>query len=213
MAHRPHRYQGKPRRRRFDPPFDVMQPLERYRLHHGMRLRAFVAYLGVTEETYLELLVGDEEIPVATKEQIGRRLRVPRWLVTECAAPPPKELQDLLAAAITEDDGTYYLRDEDTGEFGGPFVEEREWLPPERDVPRQELALATAITRLNGAHQDRQDADYPRVLALLKQRIRAYLALGSDEALNAESWAEQVFFASVPRIRQIGSEREALNDE
>jgi hypothetical protein len=52
-------------------------------------MAAFTGYLGINEEFYLRLLVGGKNIPMATKEQIGRRLRVPPWLVTECVLPPP----------------------------------------------------------------------------------------------------------------------------
>lgn len=215
MAHRPRRYHGKSRRRRFEPPFEVTQPLERYRLHHGMSLDAFVDHLGVTEETYLGLIVGDEDIPVATKEQIGRRLHVPRVLVTECMMPLPEQEAtaiDACLADIADDDGSYYLRDEDTGEFLGPFYEKREVLPPERDVPLLELRLANALSRLNSVHEARQDADYPRVRAFLEKRIRAYLDLGPDEVFDAEAWAEETFMASLPHVRRVGAERDAQDD-
>lgn len=215
MAHRPRRYQGKPRRRRFDPPFEVMQPLESYRLHHGMRLRAFVAYLGITEEVYVGLIASDDSIPLAIKEQIARRLRVPRFLITECLMPlPAKEAAELEAslAAIKENDGSYYIRDEETGEFLGPFYEEREVLPPERDVPLQEMRLADAVSQLHFVHQDRQDPDYPRVQALLEQRVRTYLNLGPDEVFDAGRWAEETFYASLPRVRRDGAEQKAQDD-
>jgi hypothetical protein len=146
---------------------------------------------------------------VTIKDQIGRQLRVPRWLVSECASPPPKELQDHFDAHLTDDDGTYYTQDEETGEFLGPFYEEREVLPPERDVPLAELFLAQAVSRLTMAHQDRQDADYPRVRALLEQRIRAYVGLAPGEAFDAEQWSEETFYASMPRIRLVGPEHDA----
>jgi hypothetical protein len=216
MAHRPRRYQGKPRRRRrFEPPFEVMQPLERYRLHHGMYLDAFVEYLGITEEVYVGLIAIDDTIALGIKEQIARRLRVPRFLITECLMPLPEKIAaDLEAslAAIKDDDGTYYIRDENTGEFLGPFYEEREVLPPERDVPLYEQRLADAVSQFHSVHQDRQDPDYPRVQALLEQRVRAYLNLRPNEVFDAESWAEETFMASLPRVRRVGAERDAQDD-
>lgn len=57
-----------------DLPFEINQPLERYRLHHGMRLTTFAAFLGLSEEDYLSLVAGDRHLPAAATRRIADRL-------------------------------------------------------------------------------------------------------------------------------------------
>jgi hypothetical protein len=85
-------------------PFETNQPLERYRLHHGMGLAEFVTFLGIPEEVYLRLLAGDQDVPPAVTRTIADRLGVPPWLINECAPPLSAEMLARALAAGDEAD-------------------------------------------------------------------------------------------------------------
>ncbi|NTU81119.1 MAG: hypothetical protein HGA45_17345 [Chloroflexales bacterium] len=196
--HRPHRYHGhRPRRRRpvtYDPPFPVTQPLERYRLHHGMGLAAFADFLGIPERLYVQLVVDDRMLPIVIKHQVARRLRVPPWLIVECIPPPSAEEQARVAASMEESrEEGYFEVDPVTGQAIGEevFLDEEE-VPAGQPTPAEHLRLALALHQLLGVHRNSADSDYLALRAALEHRIREHLNIGPNEVFDSEAWARDL---------------------
>jgi transcriptional regulator with XRE-family HTH domain len=182
-------------------PFEFNQPLERYRLHHGMRLAAFAAFLGITEDEYLRLVAGDRHLSPAATRRIADALGTLPWLINEIAPRPSPEEPDRLDAAIREHEahGDYHV-DRITGEMIGPI--RRAPGPaqlPHDPAPLDHMLLADALAKLHMVHPSRDDQDYPRVRGYLEQRIRTALGLPADAPFDLEAWADRCFY---PRLEQ-----------
>jgi transcriptional regulator with XRE-family HTH domain len=200
MAHRLRRYRGKPPRRRrwdsfdLDLPFEFNQPLERYRLHHRMRLTAFADFLGVTEPLYLRLVSGDRDVSTVIKHQIARRLRVPPWLINECV-PPPTEGQLAQLAAYYKEAGeqAFIAVDPETGQPTGEiFFEDKDGeLRPGLKLLSEPERLADAYYKLTRVHRDGEDPDYPTVRAHLEHRIQQVIGINAGEPFDYLAWARE----------------------
>ncbi|NTV99781.1 MAG: hypothetical protein HGA19_00580, partial [Oscillochloris sp.] len=170
------------------------QPLERYRLHLGMRLAAFADFLGITERLYLHLVVDDRPVPTPIKYQIARRLQVPSWMITKCIPPPSAEEQARVAASMEESrEEGYFEIDPVTGQAIGEevFLDEEE-MPIGPPIPAEHLRLALALYRLLGVHRNSADPDYLTLRAVLEHRIREHLNIGPNEAFDSAAWTHDM---------------------
>lgn len=181
-------------------PFETNQPLEAYRRHHAMRLAAFAAFLGISQNDYLALVAGDTERAAVLGQQVARRLKTSPWLITEVAPDPDEEELDEIFAAIEEGEEHGYWRvDAVSGEMEGPVFLEREAGRP--SVPHEHLQLAGALARMIAAHPSGDDPDYPTLRSYLEGRIRSVLELRPGERFDIEAWADDVLEGGISRLR------------
>jgi transcriptional regulator with XRE-family HTH domain len=187
-----------------DLPFETNQPLERYRLHHGMRLAAFAAFLGITEDDYLRLVAGDRHLSAAATRRIADRLGTPPWLINEIAPLPTKEeIARIRAALRNAEEYGYYVEDPDTGEVSGPvLLDPGPPRPPRAPTPHGHMLLADALAKLVMVHPDGADLDYQRVRGYLESRIRAALDIGPNEHFDAEAWADELLEGAISWTRR-----------
>jgi transcriptional regulator with XRE-family HTH domain len=187
-----------------DLPFEANQPLERYRLHHGMRLADFAAFLGITEDDYLRLVAGDRHLPAAAARQIADRLGTPPWLINEIAPLPTEEELARVQAAIRDaEEHGYYVEDPDTGEVSGPIqLDPGPPQPPCAPTPHGHMLLADALAKLIMVHPDGASPDYARLRTYLETHIRAALGIGLNEHFDAEAWADELLEGAISWMRQ-----------
>ncbi|NTU85691.1 MAG: hypothetical protein HGA45_41210 [Chloroflexales bacterium] len=183
------------------PPFETNQPLERYRLHHAMRLADFAAFLGIAEDAYLALVAGDNHLSAAQGRQIASRLATSPWLINEVAPTPDEEELDEILASIEEGERLGYWRvDAVTGEMEGPVLLAPE--PARPPIPSAHLQLAEALISLIAVHPSGADPDYRTLRRALEGRIRSVLELGPGELLDVEAWADDVLDGDISRLRR-----------
>lgn len=187
-----------------DLPFETNQPLEGYRLHHGMRLADFAAFLDITEDDYLRLIAGDHHLPATATRQIADRLGTPPWLINEIAPlPTEEELAHVRAALRDAEEHGYYVEDPDTGEVSGPIhLDPEPPRPPRAPTPHGHMLLADALAKLLMVYPDGADPDYHRVRGYLESRIRVALDIGPNEHFDAETWADELLEGAISWIRQ-----------
>jgi DNA-binding XRE family transcriptional regulator len=167
------------------PPFAITQPLEVYRQHHQMGLAAFAQALGVSEDTYIALLAGDEGVPVEIHRQVAARLGVRREMVHELVPAPSAEQlarYDAIIAAALARDGV------------GPGVEVVQ--PEAGRPPLAHIRLATALLVLDAVHGVAQDADVAALHKRLVRRAREALGLAAGEMFDAAAWAATILEAA-----------------
>lgn len=189
-------------------PFEMNQPLERYRLRAGLDIAAFAATLDISEEIYVRLVTGAVDIPVAITAQIARRLSVSPWLINECAPALTEAQRAAINASLADArEHGWIVVDLETLEPTGEIVFDEEDERPAAPVPEEHLLRAQALYQLERVHRGGADPDYPRLRGLIEAHIRTMLGREADLSFNVRAWAWAVLEIPGETDDQAGEQR------
>jgi hypothetical protein len=171
-------------------PFEMNQPLERYRLRSGLGIAAFASELGIGEDEYIRLVTGAAALSEERKPHIARRLGARPWQINECApAPTPEQLAAINEATAHARVHGWLAADPETLELTSEILFELSDEPARESPPEAHMRQADALLKLDKVHRSSNDADYPHLRAILEGNIRALLGREGDAEFDPVAWA------------------------